>query len=277
MPRRPAGWPSSRRAPRDAAAREAAVRPASLPVRPPRRDRRDRRRARWRHGRPLGRHALRSAAAVGARRPRLVGLRAGLPAVDRHRRVARRGERLDRPPVRRARAARPRRVHRHEGVRRHAAPVAAASVPRIATPCSIRRSRTRPTRWAPSSPVAEPCRFRSTTTFVSTSRRIDPSDAERALCLWVNSPSNPTGALDDLGAAAEWGRAPRRPRVQRRVLRRVHLGRPAAHDPRARHRRIGRGALALEAVEPGRRPRRLLRRRPGRSSRTCPRCASTSG
>jgi aspartate/methionine/tyrosine aminotransferase len=36
---------------------------------------------------------------------------------------------------------------------------------------------------------------------------IDPSDAERALVLWVNSPSNPTGALDDLGAAAAWGRA----------------------------------------------------------------------
>lgn len=36
---------------------------------------------------------------------------------------------------------------------------------------------------------------------------IDPSDAERALCLWVNSPANPSGALDDLGAAATWGRA----------------------------------------------------------------------
>ena len=36
---------------------------------------------------------------------------------------------------------------------------------------------------------------------------IDPADAERALVLWVNSPSNPTGKLDDLGAAAAWGRA----------------------------------------------------------------------
>ena len=35
---------------------------------------------------------------------------------------------------------------------------------------------------------------------------IDPADAERALVLWVNSPSNPTGALDDLEAAATWGR-----------------------------------------------------------------------
>jgi succinyldiaminopimelate transaminase len=32
-------------------------------------------------------------------------------------------------------------------------------------------------------------------------------DAERALCLWVNSPANPTGALADLSAAAAWGRA----------------------------------------------------------------------
>lgn len=35
---------------------------------------------------------------------------------------------------------------------------------------------------------------------------IDPADAERALVLWVNSPSNPTGALADLEAAASWGR-----------------------------------------------------------------------
>ena len=31
-------------------------------------------------------------------------------------------------------------------------------------------------------------------------------DAERALCLWVNTPGNPAGALDDLDAAAAWGR-----------------------------------------------------------------------
>jgi len=36
---------------------------------------------------------------------------------------------------------------------------------------------------------------------------IADEDAARALCLWVNSPSNPTGELADLGAAAEWGRA----------------------------------------------------------------------
>jgi aspartate/methionine/tyrosine aminotransferase len=35
---------------------------------------------------------------------------------------------------------------------------------------------------------------------------ISVDDVGRALLLWVNSPSNPTGALDDLGAAAAWGR-----------------------------------------------------------------------
>jgi succinyldiaminopimelate transaminase len=35
---------------------------------------------------------------------------------------------------------------------------------------------------------------------------IDPDDAARALCLWVNSPANPHGDLVDLGEAAAWGR-----------------------------------------------------------------------
>ena len=35
---------------------------------------------------------------------------------------------------------------------------------------------------------------------------IDQADADRALLLWTNSPSNPTGSLDDLGAVANWGR-----------------------------------------------------------------------
>jgi len=36
---------------------------------------------------------------------------------------------------------------------------------------------------------------------------ISDADAARALLLWVNSPSNPSGALDDLEAAANWGRS----------------------------------------------------------------------
>ena len=36
---------------------------------------------------------------------------------------------------------------------------------------------------------------------------IDPADASRVLALWVNTPGNPAGGLDDLAAAAQWGRA----------------------------------------------------------------------
>jgi aspartate/methionine/tyrosine aminotransferase len=36
---------------------------------------------------------------------------------------------------------------------------------------------------------------------------IRPDDADRALVLWVNSPGNPAGAVDDLGVVASWGRA----------------------------------------------------------------------
>ena len=35
---------------------------------------------------------------------------------------------------------------------------------------------------------------------------VDPEDASRALCCWVNSPGNPAGGIDDLAAAAAWGR-----------------------------------------------------------------------
>jgi succinyldiaminopimelate transaminase len=40
---------------------------------------------------------------------------------------------------------------------------------------------------------------------------VSDDDAERALCLWVNTPANPSGALVDLEAAARWGRARRIP------------------------------------------------------------------
>ena len=49
-------------------------------------------------------------------------------------------------------------------------------------------------------PVDEHFRLRLTPDAVS------GADAERALVLWVNSPGNPAGALDDLAGAAAWGR-----------------------------------------------------------------------
>jgi succinyldiaminopimelate transaminase len=36
---------------------------------------------------------------------------------------------------------------------------------------------------------------------------VEQADAARALCLWANTPGNPAGGLDDLGAVADWGRA----------------------------------------------------------------------
>lgn len=36
---------------------------------------------------------------------------------------------------------------------------------------------------------------------------IDEADAERALCLWCNTPGNPAGGLDDLDSVAAWGRS----------------------------------------------------------------------
>ncbi|MGH8920573.1 MAG: pyridoxal phosphate-dependent aminotransferase, partial [Actinomycetes bacterium] len=36
---------------------------------------------------------------------------------------------------------------------------------------------------------------------------VTESDAARALLLWVNTPGNPAGGLDDLAAASAWGRA----------------------------------------------------------------------
>jgi succinyldiaminopimelate transaminase len=49
-------------------------------------------------------------------------------------------------------------------------------------------------------PVDEEFRLRLTEDAVS------EEDASRALVLWVNSPGNPAGQLDDLAAAAAWGR-----------------------------------------------------------------------
>jgi aspartate/methionine/tyrosine aminotransferase len=37
--------------------------------------------------------------------------------------------------------------------------------------------------------------------------KISADDAKRALMIWMNSPSNPTGALDDMEAVVNWGRA----------------------------------------------------------------------
>ena len=51
-------------------------------------------------------------------------------------------------------------------------------------------------------PLAVPMNAEGHMDFASLSQ----DDIDRALMLWVNSPSNPTGGLDDLKYAADWGR-----------------------------------------------------------------------
>ena len=108
--------------------------------------------------------------------------------------------------------------------------------------------------------------------------RVSDDDAARALLLWTNDPGNPTAAV----AARRRGRRPRSrgPASRgdrgrgRRVLRRVLRRR--AHDVRcSRSRRRPRGALAVEAVEHGRLPCGLRRRRPRPRAATWARSAST--
>ena len=53
-------------------------------------------------------------------------------------------------------------------------------------------------------------------------------------CLWVNSPSNPTGALDDLGAAAAWGRGHGVPVFSDECYAEFTWDGPARIDPPAR-------------------------------------------
>ena len=91
---------------------------------------------------------------------------------------------------------------------------------------------------------------------------IDDDDAARALCLWVNTPGNPTGALDDLGAAAAWGRAHGVPVFSDECYVEFTWDGAAARTI-LEHGTDGvrRRALAVEAIEPRRRARRLLRRR----------------
>ena len=120
------------------------------------------------------------------------------------------------------------------------------------------------------SPGCARCRCRSTTSGASTSPRVDPADAERALVLWLNDPSNPTGVTatpDEMAASVAWAR-------ERGIIVASDEcyaeftydddGAPAAPVTALdrRRRRRARGALAVEALEHGRAARRLRRRRP---------------
>ena len=190
-----------------------------------------------------------------------LGRRAGLPAVDRHARLPRGGGRLagrrrfgvDVDPAQVAAC-----VGTKELVAGAARTGCACARP-TATPCSTRRSATRPTRWAPSSPAAGRCPSRRP---VSTDASTRPTRRGPCAC-GSTRPGNPTGGLDDLGGGGRRGAATTAcPCCRDECYVEFTWDGPPRTILAARHRRRARGALAVEAVEPGRGPGRLLRRRP---------------
>jgi succinyldiaminopimelate transaminase len=56
---------------------------------------------------------------------------------------------------------------------------------------------------------------------------IDPADAARALCLWTNSPANPSGVMFDLAQYAAWGRERGVPVLSDECYAEFCYGRPA--------------------------------------------------
>ena len=98
--------------------------------------------------------------------------------------------------------------------------------------------------------------------------RVDPADAERALLLWLNDPSNPTGAVatpQGMVDAVEWARARGIVVASDECYAEFTYdadGAPAAPvtalDAGARRR--ARRALVVEAIEHGRVARRVHRR-----------------
>ena len=106
---------------------------------------------------------------------------------------------------------------------------------------------------------------------------IAPADADRALALWVNSPGNPTGALDDLAAAAEWGRHHGVPVFSDECYAEFTWDGPARSIVAARARRRRRRALARPSARTS--PAAASASTPATpsSSATSKRSASTSG
>ena len=264
----------------DASSRPHRLRPAAVPVRPARRPAaRSADALRRGRGRPVDRHADRPAA--GGRRRRAVDVGHASGATRRaSARVA----------LRSAVAAGSRAASTSTSIRPRSAPASAprSSSARCRSGCSCARpSATRSCTRRSSYPTYEmgailagcrPVPVPMTPDGRPRPRlRSSPTDADRALALWVNSPGNPTGALDDLGAAAAWGRRHGVPVFSDECYVEFTWDGPAAVDPAARPRRRRRRALAVEALEPGRRRGSASTPATPSSSTTSRRCASTSG
>ena len=90
---------------------------------------------------------------------------------------------------------------------------------------------------------------------------IRDSDAERALCLWANSPANPTGDVFDLAAVADWGRARDVPVFSDECYAEFAWHGRADDDPAQRYARTGRGSFTVQTRQLRGCADRLLRRR----------------
>ena len=289
--RRPAGLPSSSSRRPDATLAWPAVgrldamthrrlRPAAVPLRPARPAGAAGRGARRRRRRPVDRHAVRSAAAGGGRRAgaRPTAERGYPPSIGIDR-AARRRPALDRPPLRRRRARSPRSAacigtkefvgtlpqwlqlrtpeprHRalpggrlpdlRDGRDPGRLPAGAGAAPAPAAARPRRRS-------TPTTP-AGPCACGSTARATRPARSTTSARRRRG--------GGPTACPCSATSATSSSPGTARP------------ARSCEHGTRRR----GRRALAVEALEPGRRAGRLLRRRRRAGRATCRRCASTSG
>ena len=89
----------------------------------------------------------------------------------------------------------------------HRWPSTSASGPRIGTPCSTRRSPTRPTPWARCSAGCRAVGVPEHPSGGLDLAAVDDADVARALLLWTNSPSNPSGRLTDPDEVAAWARS----------------------------------------------------------------------
>ena len=126
----------------------------------------------------------------------------------------------------------------HQGIRGHRPPSCCACGTPTGTPSCTRRCPTPPTPWGPTlAGCPGGTRPRAPGRGRSRPRGHRPVGRGPGPAALVNSPSNPTGGLSDLGRRGGVGAGPRRARVLRRVLCRVHLGRAAPHGARDRHRR----------------------------------------
>ena len=118
-------------------------------------------------------------------------------------------------------------MHRHQGVRgRHPAVAASCARPTATPSCipAISYPDLRDGRHARRLPGRARCRYDADWTIDLDG--IDPADADRALCLWVNTPGQPRRRPRRPRRRRRLGPGPRRAGVLRRVLRRLHLGRP---------------------------------------------------